>query len=232
MAITSLTPQEYQQLLIDRGYDLGHYGADGAWGARTSSASEAWFGRGENLVDPDRPRQPGVDVIPPEWLPDCHMVRIIGHWTAGSYTVSEEDREHYHFIVGGDLQIVRGDNSIKSNVATNDADGYAAHTLGCNSGSIGIAVACMANAKESPFTPGTYPMTESQWLMVAAVAADCCRKYSIAVTPTTVLTHGEVQKNLNKPQRGKWDINVLPWNPHVSAAQANDLWRREVSARL
>jgi hypothetical protein len=232
MAMTKLTPSEYQQLLIDNGFDLGVSGADGVWGARSSRASEQWFGLGTDLLHPRVPPPAEAGVVPASWLPDCEMERVIGHWSAGSYTVSEVDKEHYHIIVGGDLKLVRGENSIKSNVSTRDADGYAAHTLGCNTGSIGIAVACMANAVESPFNAGTYPMTEAQWLTLAAVAADCCRKYNIKVTPRTVLTHAEVEKTLGIRQRQKWDIAKAPWNPSLSSAKLNDMWRAEVQARV
>jgi len=157
------------------------------------------------------------------------MQRVIVHWTAGSYTVSSTDRESYHIIVGGDGQLVRGDNSIKANVSTSDSDGYAAHTKNCNSGSIGISAACMAGAIESPFNAGGYPLRQVQWDTLAAVAADLCRSYSIEVSPTTVLQHGEVQANLGIAQSGKWDINVLPWDP---ALKGGDVFRENVSRIL
>lgn len=50
------------------------------------------------------------------------MKRIILHWSAGSNVVSAIDRDHYHFIIGG------------------------AHTLNCNTGSIDVALAGMADA--------------------------------------------------------------------------------------
>jgi N-acetyl-anhydromuramyl-L-alanine amidase AmpD len=148
------------------------------------------------------------------------MERIIVHWTAGSYVVSATDREHYHIIVGGDGGLVRGDKSIEANVSTSDNDGYAAHTKSCNSGSIGISAACMAGAVESPFKPGSYPLLQSQWEVLAAVAADLAAAYGIEVTASTVLQHGEVQANLGIPQDGKWDIMVLPWAPTLDAGEA------------
>jgi hypothetical protein len=233
MTIKQLHPDDLQTLLMDRGYDLGSYGADGIWGSKTSAAIEGWFGRGEDLaaaVEPLPP--PGQGIVPDEWLPDCKMNKLIFHWSAGAYTVSAADKEHYHIIVGGDLKLVRGDYSIKANVSTSDGDGYAAHTSQCNTGAIGIAVACMANAVESPFNPGSYPLTKDMWLTGAQVAAECCRKYALKVTPTTVLSHGEVQKNLGISQSGKWDVGKLPWQPSWSSAQVYDAWRSEVSKRI
>lgn len=228
--ISRLLPEDLQQLLISHHYDLGSYGADGIWGSKTSAAIEEWFHRGEDLLL-DAP-SPATGLVPSSWLPDCKMTRIVAHWTAGAYSVSDVDREHYHIIVGGDLKLVRGDNSIKANVSTSDSDGYAGHTKNCNSGSIGIAVACMANADDSPFDAGNYPMTKGQWLVMAEVAAECCRKYGIKVTPTTVLQHGEVQKNLGVAQNGKWDCCKLPWMPQATSVQACDAWRNEVAVRL
>lgn len=232
MTIVRLLPKDLQQLLIDHGYDLGSFGADGIWGGKTETAVEGWFGRNEDLARATPPPLPDSNIIPADWLPDCTMKAVVNHWSAGSYTVSEVDKEHYHFIIGGDLKLVRGDNSIKANVSTSDADGYAAHTKGFNTRTIGIAVAAMANAVESPFNPGTYPMTRGQWLMSAQVAAECCRKYKIPVTPKTVLQHGEVQKNLGIQQNGKWDVCKLPWEPSWASIKVCDLWRAEVMARL
>jgi hypothetical protein len=228
MSIEILTPIALQQLLMTHGYALPKYGADGDWGGESAAACEAWFERGDDLALAPGEGQPGggILVVPDEWMPACAMDRIIVHWTAGSYTVSATDRECYHIIVGGDGSLYRGDNSIKANVSTNDADGYAAHTKSLNTGSIGISAACMAGAIESPFQAGGYPLLKVQWAALAAVAADLCRTYDIPVTPETVLQHGEVQANLGVQQNGKWDINKLPWRPDENAG---DLFRRNVS---
>lgn len=230
--ITRLLPKDLQKLLIQHGYDLGSSGADGVWGDKTETALEVWFSRAEDLCKPIVEPEPGESIVPADWLPDCDMDKIVNHWTAGSYDVSATDREHYHFIIGGNLVLVRGDHSIKANVSTSDGDGYAGHTSQFNTKAIGIAVAAMAGAIESPFNPGRYPVTKEQWLMSAQVAAECCRKYSIKVTPTTVLQHGEVQKNTGVPQKGKWDVNKLPWEPGLSPSQVCAAWRAEVSRRI
>lgn len=168
-------------------------------------------------------------------LPDCKMSRVIIHWTAGSYEISKTDREHYHYIVGyenGKLQVVQGDYSIKANVSTSDGDGYAAHVNQFNTGSIGIAAACMAGAIENPFNPGAYPLTQEQWLILAVGAAALCNKYKIEVTPQTVLQHGEVEKNCGVPQKGKWDICKLPWQPSWTTEQVGIDFRTKVMQRL
>jgi hypothetical protein len=230
MTIESLTPVELQRLLMQHGYALPEFGADGFWGEESANACEAWFKIGTDLaIDAGDVPEGGMGVVPPDWMPACMMERIIVHWTAGSYTVSATDREHYHIIVGGDGQLARGDKPITANVSTSDNDGYAAHTKSCNSGSIGISAACMAGAVESPFQAGGYPLKPVQWAVLAAVAADLCVAYGIEVTPETVLQHGEVQDNLGISQDGKWDINVLPWMPDENAG---DLFRLNVGRLL
>jgi hypothetical protein len=87
---------------------------------------------------------------------------------------------------------------------------YAAHTLNCNTGSIGVAVAAMAGAVERPFNPGKAPITPAQVEGLVKLVRDLCRGYGIPVTRETVLSHAEVQPTLGIKQRGKWDIAWLP----------------------
>jgi len=170
--------------------------------------------------------------IPDAWLSECAMKRIIAHWTAGSHKVSEIDKEHYHVIWGGDGVPVRGDHEISDNVRTGDGD-YAAHTRGCNTGSIGVSVACMAGAVETPFNAGKFPMTSKQWDAMIEGIAQLCQFYKIPVTTQTVLSHAEVQKTLGIAQAGKWDFTRLAFDPSVKGAKAcGDRMRAEVKAKL
>ena len=172
-----------------------------------------------------------MTLIPKDWLPSCSMKRIICHWTAGGYKASSLDRAHYHILIEDDGKLVRGTHSITDNVST--ADGvYAAHTKGCNTGSIGVSVCCMGGAQASPFQPGTYPMTQKQWETMAKVAAELCLFYAIPVTPQTVLGHGEVEVYLGIPQSGKWDPMVLPWAPEMSRTQVGNLLRTLVQKAM
>jgi hypothetical protein len=155
------------------------------------------------------------------------MKRIINHWTGGTYKVSALDKKHYHVIIDGDGKWVKGDYTIEANEVTSDND-YAAHTLNCNTGSIGISCAAMAGAKEKK-TNGSYPLKEEQWEEMVRQNARFCIKYSIPVTAKTVLTHAEVEKNLGIKQRGKWDIAVLPFDESiVGAAAVGDKLRNDV----
>lgn len=170
--------------------------------------------------------------LPLEWLQPVKMSRIIAHWSAGAYRASELDKWHYHIIVEGSGNVVRGDHTISDNVSTADDD-YAAHTRGCNTGSIGVSLACMAGAIESPFHVGKFPMTETQWHRAMDVIAHLAEFYKIPVTPKTILSHAEVQPNLGIKQAGKWDFTRLPFAPNVIGAKAcGDKMRAEVKARL
>jgi N-acetyl-anhydromuramyl-L-alanine amidase AmpD len=137
------------------------------------------------------------------------MKRIIIHWTAGRNNVSTVDRKHYHFIIGADGHAVAGNFPVSANVKPVSGQ-YAAHTRNANTGSIGVAVAGMFNAKERPFNTGPNPMTQTQIDGLAELVADLCDQYDIPVTPQTVLTHAEVQPTLGIRQSGKWDITWLP----------------------
>jgi len=123
-------------------------------------------------------------------------------------------------LIEADATIVRGNPSIALNDAGGTKKGYAAHTLNCNTGSIGVALCCMAGAVESPFTAGSAPMTLAQWQVLPRVVADLCRRYGIPVTPKTVLSHAEVQTNLGIKQKGKWDISRVPPIPSLVGAKA------------
>lgn len=170
--------------------------------------------------------------LPLEWLQPVKMTRIIVHWSAGSYRASDLDKKHYHFIIEGSGNVVLGDNSVADNMNTGDSI-YAAHTKGCNSGSIGVSFASMAGAVESPFNAGKFPLTEAQWARGMDVIAHLASFYRLLVTDKTVLTHAEVQPNLGIKQAGKWDITRLPFDPSLIGAKAcGDKMRRDVKARM
>lgn len=166
-------------------------------------------------------------VVPSGWMPKCEMKYIVAHWSAGGHKGSDSDKEHYHIIIEGDGNLVRGDHTIDDNVSTGDKD-YAAHCLGFNTKSIGISAASMLGANQSPFNAGSHPMTQVQWERMAEVAADLARFYNIPVDREHVLGHGEVEEVHNKPQKQKWDPMVLPWNTSLKPAQVGEAFREKV----
>ena len=160
------------------------------------------------------------------------MERIICHWTAGAHRATATDRKHYHFIFEADGREVVGNLPIEAN-ASPIRGAYAAHTLHCNSGSIGLSMACMRGATENPLNYGPSPMTWLQWDAMCRKAAELCVAYNIPVTPRTVLSHAEVQGTLGIRQRGKWDFTVLPFDTSLRGAKAcGDRLRADVKAHV
>lgn len=158
------------------------------------------------------------------------LVRIIWHWSAGQHTPSALDREHYHFIIAGDGSVVKGNLPPEANLSTGDGQ-YAAHTRGCNTGSIGIAVAAMAGAVQRPFSAGRFPITPAQVDALVTLTRELAAKYKIPVTRETVLSHAEVQPTLKIAQRGKWDITWLPgMAAPADPIKAGDILRARVTA--
>lgn len=226
----SLRFRDLQLKLQKYGYYSGR--VDGLYGPLSRKAIEAWASTEQDLDANLLPPGPGPGLLVPQsWMPNCVMKRIIFHWTAGGPNVSEIDLDDYHIIVDQDNRLTRGNESIADNVSTADGD-YAPHVRGLNSGSIGVALTGMMDAEESPFKPGPYPIKLDQWRVGARVVAELAAFYNIAVTPTTILQHGEVQANLGVAQRGKWDVMVLPWEPTLPPAQVANLFRAEVRKHL
>lgn len=171
--------------------------------------------------------------IPSDWLSKVRMDRVICHWTAGRHKASGIDRAHYHLLIEGDGNVVKGDYAISANSRwLKMGDSYAAHTGGKNSYSIGVSCCSMWDAREKPFKPGPEPLTEAQWNRMTEVVAQLCDFYSIPVEKTTVLGHGEVEANLGVRQRGKWDPMVLPWNRALKSSEVGDLLRNQVREHL
>ena len=155
--------------------------------------------------------------------------RVILHWTAGAGKPSGLDREHYHFLVARDGAVTEGRFGPEANI--NPVRGaYAAHTLNCNTGSIGVALCGMVGAVERPFSAGAAPLTDLQVEAACALVRSLCRKYGITVSRQTGLSHAEVQPTLGIKQRGKWDIAWLPGMTAVGdPVDVGDRLRRKVA---
>jgi len=223
-----MTVLELQRRLSSLGFNPGPH--DGLIGPSTLRATNLAL---DKLAPSSaQPAPVPASLVPADWMPWAQMSRIIVHWTAGNHKASADDRKHYHILIEGDGKLVRGTPSILLNQAPVKA-GYAAHTLNCNGSSIGVSLCGMAGAVESPFSAGKAPLTMDQWAVLPQVLAALCRRYSIPVTPSTVLSHAEVQDTLGIKQRGKWDIARLPFDPFTKGARAiGDQFRAATKARL
>jgi N-acetyl-anhydromuramyl-L-alanine amidase AmpD len=156
------------------------------------------------------------------------LKRIVMHWTAGGPSASGLDRDHYHFIVQQDGAVVNGKWAPEDNISTGDGK-YAAHTMNCNTGSIGVALCGMAGAVDRPFSAGMHPIRWPQIAVMCSLVADLCHKHGIPVTRQTVLSHAEVQPTLGIKQRGKWDIAWLPgWAAAIDPVGVGDRLRGDI----
>jgi N-acetylmuramoyl-L-alanine amidase-like protein len=191
---------------------------DGLYGPRTHAATMATL-----PAPPELPGKPGGDaLVPAAWMPNARMTRVIVHWTAGNHRANATDKRHYHILVEGDGKVVRGNPVI---------GGPVSHTLNANTGAIGVAMCGMVGAVERPFNAGRAPLTLVQWNNMVHVVAELAARYAIPVTRTTVLTHAEVQPNLGIAQRGKWDIQILPFDQSFNTpAKVGDRMRSEITA--
>jgi len=159
------------------------------------------------------------------------LKRVIAHWTVGTHKANATDVKHYHMIVEGDGNLVEGVHKPEANIRPQKGS-YAAHCLNCNTGSIGISMASMKGAT-SVMNLGTHPFTERQFDAMCRQIAVWCKKYDIAVSRMTVLSHAEVEPTLGIKQRGKWDITVIPWDQSIRGAIAvGDHMRQRVRYHL
>lgn len=141
------------------------------------------------------------------------MNRIVVHHTAGGLMPSAFDLKHYHRVIDGDGKVHAGTHAIAANapgrVLTSGT--YAAHTRGLNTGSIGVAIAAMANAEwRDPRACAAFPRAVQVDAMIADVAS-LCVDHSIAPDRRTVLSHAEVETTMGITQAGKWDFDYDPF---------------------
>ena len=160
------------------------------------------------------------------------MKRIHLHWTAGTHKANSVDLAAYHFVIEGDGTVIKGKFPVSANALGVPlvAGKYAAHTASANGGAIGVSLAAMHGATESPFNPGKYPITMAQVAAMTKLVADLCAQYNIPVTRSTVLTHAEVQGTLGIKQKNKWDIVWLPGYGKRSATEIGDIIRGMVNS--
>lgn len=170
-------------------------------------------------------------ILNPNRLARVPMIAIVEHWTAGGHKANAIDKRSYHVITEGDGAVVYGVDIALNSGGTKS--GYAAHTRNANTNRIGHSMAGMMGAIESPWNPGSAPLTKKQWDTHVLAAADLCEFYRIAVARDKLLFHAEVQSTLGITQAGKWDVVRLPFDESVRGAHAiGDKFRDEVLAAL
>ncbi|WP_299085100.1 N-acetylmuramoyl-L-alanine amidase [uncultured Ruegeria sp.] len=189
-----LTTRDKQARCAALGFHPGPI--DGARGKRTNAALRAAMAHC------------GVDNVIQLFHPSG-LHRIHWHWTAGAVGIIDVERDSYNELIDHDAKVYEGTFPPIAQ-ATYKFREAASHTKNCNTGAIGLAVDCMAEANESPFYAGTAPMTPRQLDRLAERTAYYCQMYSIPVSRYSTLSHAEIQPTLGVRQRWKWDITWLP----------------------
>jgi hypothetical protein len=173
-----------------------------------------------------------------DWRPVCpsgELRSISLHWTAHDY---EAVFPAYHFCLRGAAEIVVVQtHDLRANMRdlrAAAAGSYAAHTLGRNSWSIGIAVCGMAGAVPSDF--GRFPLVAAQIDALCVVARTLADAYGIPLA--AIRTHAEAAVEDRYFGAGdddlRWDIARLAPRPEPlaegEAAATGDALRARIAA--
>jgi hypothetical protein len=155
------------------------------------------------------------------------------HWTAHDY---EAVFPAYHFCLRGvsDVMVVQT-HDLRANMRDLRRDPsrpYAAHTLGRNSWSIGLAVCGMAGAEPVDF--GRYPLAPAQIDALCVVARTLADAYRIPLA--AIRTHAEAALEDGYFGAGsdesRWDIARLEPRPQPLEAREAIATGNELRARI
>lgn len=172
-----------------------------------------------------------------EWrpaFPPGDLRSIFLHWTGGDHAAVIAA---YHFCLSGAEDVfVHATCDLRANMRDlreGRPAGYAAHTEGRNSWSIGVAICAMADATPADFGPA--PLTAAQIDAACVVAARLAKAYAI---PTAAIrTHAEAALEDGYFGCGpdeRWDIARLAAAPEPllpsDARRVGDLLRARIAA--
>jgi hypothetical protein len=155
------------------------------------------------------------------------------HWTAHDY---EAVFPAYHFCLRGVSEVVVVQtHDLRANMRDlrhEPSRPYAAHTLGRNSWSIGIAVCGMADAVPSDF--GRYPLAVTQIDALCVVARTLADAYGIPLA--AIRTHAEAALEDGyfgaEGERLRWDIARLEPRAEPLADREATLTGEALRARI
>ena len=153
------------------------------------------------------------------------MKRLILHWTAGKYLPNSCDLEHYHYLVSGKGEVIKGLYAPEDNLDCSDGH-YARHTGGGNTASIGVAICAMYGFKNE-LNVGNYPITAIQFERTMKLCAELLKKYGLS--SGSLQTHYEFgQAHPESTSYGKIDIIHIPPYPAVTRHEAGRFIRSKV----
>jgi len=155
------------------------------------------------------------------------MKRIILHWTAGGGVPTTYEKERYHYLIDSLGKVHLGKFKPEDN--ENCKDGmYAHHCGGGNTGAIGVSMCAMANFK-SKLDQGGFPITKIQFESCMKLCAELAKKYKIAITPDSIMTHYEFgEKHPDTTSHGKIDIVFLPPFPSITKDAIGNFIRSKI----
>lgn len=153
--------------------------------------------------------------------------RVILHWTGGRRSSTSYERTWYNLLLEEReddaprwVPGVPVDRNMARIIGTPPAHrdpmrGYAAHTGGFNSFSIGVAVCGMADAWDYRPTgqvdPGLYPITRAQVEELVRGLAVLLQAYGLEPVKEQLFDHWEAEHLHGvRQRRGVWDLQWLP----------------------
>lgn len=155
------------------------------------------------------------------------MKRIIVHWTAGGPVPTSYEKERYHFLVDSLGKIHLGKFKPEANLVCREGL-YAMHAGGGNTGSIGISMCGMAGFRNKN-NQGNFPITKVQFEATMKYCAELAKKYNIAITDETAMTHYEFgQAHPRTTSHGKIDIIFIPPYPWISKDDVGSFIRSKI----
>lgn len=177
------------------------------------------------------------------------------HWTGGGHRATTGERLRYHYLVEhmagetdepeddwarlvGGVPPERNLRGLAGVPAAHNAPetGYAAHTAGFNSWSLGISICAMRDAvdrrPELGVYPGPSPVTVQQLKCLFGTCVSLLAKHGLAPVPEQLFTHYEaealhgVDQVPKGPGTWKWDIEWIPHRPDLKKGECGP-WIRE-----
>ena len=174
-----------------------------------------------------------MSILKPEWLPaGVPVERVVLHWTAGGNKPNALDLAHYHFVVPTwlDGQVGEWRAEVRRAVPLTRYV-WPAHVRGLNRGSVGISMCGMRGSVyygHGKVNWGNAPIQRVQFERAAEAAAQVLKRYGLPVTERTCLVHSEVTSVYGIVQRGRWDVDALPWQKGELPPDVHARWRRAV----
>lgn len=140
------------------------------------------------------------------------MNRIVWHHTGGAYRPNEDDLRAYHRLIDRDGAVHLGRHGIEANAPGRPlvSGRYAAHCMNLNSGSIGLSVCAMKDARWADVGRWTHPVLPGQIDALIEDTARLCLIFDIEPDRRFTLSHAEVEITLGVDQKAKWDFDYPP----------------------